>query len=145
NLLIFFMPSFYVAIDSRILNGRVTRVEDGGCYFVDERGNEGYIPRKELAGEPARSAQEMVTPGEAIKYKVLGVDGGGGYRYSSRKADEGAFVTRLFTVTRLEYAMLLEHDLIKVTCYPHSSTVERVERYDDIEKKFIPATDGATI
>jgi hypothetical protein len=39
--------------------------------------------------------------------------------------------------------MLLERDTVRVVCYPHSNTVERLDRYDDIEKKFIPATDGA--
>jgi hypothetical protein len=54
-------------------------------------------------------------------------------------------VTKLFSVTRVEYGMLLEQDLIKVTCYPNSLTVERIDRYDDHEKKFLPATSGATL
>jgi hypothetical protein len=51
---------------------------------------------------------------------------------------------KLFSITRVEYAMLLEMDRVQVTCYPHSLTVERIERYDDAEKKFVPATSGAT-
>ena len=41
--------------------------------------------------------------------------------------------------------MLLELDLVRVTCYPHSATVERIDRYDESEKRYIPATTGATI
>jgi hypothetical protein len=145
NLLIFLLPSFYLAIDSRVISGRVSRVEDGGVYVTMEGGGEGFMPKKEMVGEQESSAQEMVRPGATIKYKVLGVDGRGRYRLSARRADNGDFVTRLFSVTRVEYGMLLERDIIRVTCYPHSSTVERIERYDDVEKKFIPATDGATI
>ena len=51
---------------------------------------------------------------------------------------------KLFSITRVEYAMLLELDRVQVTCYPHSLTVERIERYDDAEKKFVPATSGAS-
>lgn len=51
---------------------------------------------------------------------------------------------KIFSIRREEYAMLLETDLIRVTCYPHSLTVERLERYDETDKKFVPAADGAT-
>lgn len=149
NVLIFFLPSFYLAIDTRVHTGRVSRVEQNGIYVAMEDGaGEGFIARKELA-EPEEGQsnvlQDMVRPGSAIKYKILGTDGKGRYRLSNRKAEENQFVTRLFSVTRVEYGMLLERDVIKVTCYPHSSTVERIERYDDSEKKFISATDGADL
>jgi hypothetical protein len=48
----------------------------------------------------------------------------------------------IYSVSREEYAMLLEDDLVRVTCYPHSLTVERLERYDSSEKQFVPATAG---
>jgi hypothetical protein len=142
NLLIFFMPSFYLAVDSRVLQGRVRRVEDHGCYVVMENGVEGYLPRKEMDVEPGGSVSQVVSIGSDIKYKVLGADKTGGYRLSQRRAEEGQFITKLFTVTRNEYALLLEHDLVRVACYPHSNTVERLDRYDEIEKKFLPALHG---
>jgi hypothetical protein len=52
--------------------------------------------------------------------------------------------SHVFTVKREEYAMLLEDDLVRVTCFPHSLTVELVERYDSTEQQFIPATSGAS-
>ena len=48
----------------------------------------------------------------------------------------------IYSVSKEEYAMLLEDDLVRVTCYPHSLTVERLERYDSAEKQFVPATAG---
>jgi hypothetical protein len=48
----------------------------------------------------------------------------------------------IFSVSKEEYAMLLEDDLVRVTCYPHSLTVERLDRYDTSEKRFVPATTG---
>ena len=51
---------------------------------------------------------------------------------------------KIFTISRREYAMLLELDLVRVTCYPHSLTIERLERFDETEKQFIPAASGAS-
>jgi hypothetical protein len=51
---------------------------------------------------------------------------------------------KIFTIKRQEYAMLLETDLVRVKCYPHSLTVEDIERYDESGKRFIPAASGAT-
>ena len=51
---------------------------------------------------------------------------------------------KIFTIDRREYAMLLELDLVRVICYPHSLTIERLERFDETEKKFIPAASGAS-
>jgi hypothetical protein len=93
--------------------------------------------------EPGSNPTQVVSMGSEIRYKVLGVDRKGGYRLSQRRAEDGEFITKLFSITRNEYAMLLERDTVRVVCYPHSNTVERLDRYDDIEKKFIPATDGA--
>ena len=50
---------------------------------------------------------------------------------------------KIISIPRQDYALLLETDLVRVTCYPHSLTVERVERYDETEKRFVPATHGA--
>jgi hypothetical protein len=145
NLLIFFLPSYYIAIDTRIHTGHVTRVEDGGAYIRMADGNEGFATRKELSSEKASSAFDLVKPGEEVRYKVLGFDSRGGYKLSCKRAEERVTIVKFFTVTRVEYAMLLELDLVRVTCYPNSATVERIERYDDSEKKYIPATSGATI
>jgi hypothetical protein len=145
NLLFFFMPSYYITVDSKIFQGRIERVEDDGAYVRLESGVEGFVPRKELDGERrARSARDMVNPGDQVSYKVTGVDGHGVYKLSCRKAEERSIVGKIFVISRIEYAMLLELDLVKVTCYPHSATVESLERYDESEKRFIPATSGAT-
>jgi predicted RNA-binding protein with RPS1 domain len=143
NLFIFFMPSFYLAVDSQSHTGRVIRVETHGCYVTMHHGAEGYLPRKEMDYEAAGDPTQSVSMGSEIRYKVLGVDKRGGYKLSQRRVEEGEYITKLFSITRNEYAMLLERDLVKITCYPHSNTVERLDRYDEIEKKFIPATDGA--
>ena len=50
---------------------------------------------------------------------------------------------KIFTITRKEYSMLLEEDLVRVKYYPNSLTVELLERFDDSAKKFIPAASGA--
>jgi hypothetical protein len=50
----------------------------------------------------------------------------------------------IYSVSKEEYAMLLEDDLVRITCYPHSLTVERLDRYDSSEKQFVPATSGAS-
>lgn len=142
NLLIFFMPSFYLAVDSRSHSGRVIRVEEHGCYVSMHHGSEGYLPRKEMDLESGASPTQVVSMGHEIRYKVLGVDKRGGYKLSQRRVEEGEYITKLFPITRNEYAMLLERDLVKITCYPHSNTVERLHRYDDVEKKFVPALDG---
>jgi hypothetical protein len=145
NLLIFFLPSYYIAIDARIHRGTVTRVDDDGAYIRLPNGDEGYAKRKELSSEKASTATELVRLGEEVRYKIIGVDGNGGYKLSCRRAEESSAVIKFFSITRVEYAMLLELDMIRVVCYPHSATVERIDRYDDSEKKFIPATSGATI
>jgi S1 RNA binding domain len=144
NLFFFFMPSYYITVDSKIFRGRIERVEDHGAYLRLESGAEGFVPKKELDGKRAKSAQDMVHPGEEVTYKVTGVDSNGVYKLSCRKAEERAVVGKIFVISRIEYAMLLELDLVKVTCYPHSATVERLERYDESEKRYIPATTGAT-
>ena len=51
---------------------------------------------------------------------------------------------KIFTISRREYAMLLELDLVRISCYPHSLTIERLERFDETEKQFIPAASGAS-
>ncbi|HEX5370179.1 MAG TPA: S1 RNA-binding domain-containing protein [Dehalococcoidia bacterium] len=145
NLLIFFLPSYYIAIDTRIHKGNVSRVDDAGAYIRMPNGSEGYCKRKELSSDAASSATEMVSLGDEVRFKVIGVDGKGGYKLSCKRAEESGTVIKFFSITRVEYAMLLELDLVRILCYPHSATVERIDRYDDIEKKFIPATSGATI
>ena len=51
---------------------------------------------------------------------------------------------KIFTISSREYAMLLELDLVRISCYPHSLTIERLERFDETEKQFIPAASGAS-
>jgi hypothetical protein len=45
----------------------------------------------------------------------------------------------IYTITRVDYVRLLENDLVRITHYPHSLTVELVERYDEYDKRFVPA------
>jgi hypothetical protein len=49
---------------------------------------------------------------------------------------------RIFGVSRLEYVTLLEDDLVRVRCYPHSLTVEEIERYDETRDVYVPARSG---
>jgi len=145
NLFFFFMPSYYITVDSKIFNGTVERVEDNGAYIRLESGAEGFCPRKELDMDNKRMrVQEAVRPGQKVNYKITGINRHGVYKLSCRKAEERAVVGKIFVISRIEYAMLLELDLVKVTHYPHSATVELLERYDESEKRFIPATTGAT-
>jgi hypothetical protein len=145
NLLFFFMPSYYITVDSQILQGTVARVADGGAYIRLESGLEGFCPRKELDPESkGKTAEELVQPGQKVNYKVTGMNRHGVYKLSCRKAEDRSIVGKIFVISRIEYAMLLELDLVKVTYYPHSATVERLDRYDESEKRFIPATTGAT-
>ncbi len=145
NLFFFFMPSYYIMVDSRVHTGSVSRVEDHGAYVRMHSGSEGFVRRKELDADViTKSAQDMVKLGEQVKYKVRGMSMAGLYKLSCRKAEERALVGKIFSVSRVEFAMLLEQDEVRVTCFPHSATVERLERYDESEKGFIPATHGAT-
>ena len=50
---------------------------------------------------------------------------------------------KIFSIRRQEYAMLLPGDLVRVTCFPHSLTVENLERYDSSTKQYVPAASGA--
>jgi hypothetical protein len=145
NLFFFFMPSYYITVDSKVFQGNVERVVDKGAYIRLESGAEGFCPRKELDFEvKGKSSYDLVQPGQQVNYKVTGVDRHGVYKLSCRKAEERAVVGKIFVVSRIEYAMLLDLDLVKVTFYPHSATVEHLDRYDESEKRFIPATTGAT-
>jgi hypothetical protein len=107
-------------------------------------GSEGFLPRKEMDLERGATPTQVMNTGHEIRYKVLGVDARGGYKLSQRRVEDGEYITKLFSITRSEYAMLLERDLVKVTCYPHSNTIECLHRYDEVEKKFVPALDGSS-
>ena len=52
---------------------------------------------------------------------------------------------KIFVIPRLDYAGLLETDLVRINCYPHSLTVETIERYDEVDKRFIPANGGNAV
>ncbi len=49
---------------------------------------------------------------------------------------------KIFTIPPLAYASLLETDLVRIRCLPRSLTVEEIERYDETEKRFLPADLG---
>ena len=46
---------------------------------------------------------------------------------------------KIFSVTKEVYGRLLETDDVRVHYYPHSHVVEQVERYEDSERKWVPA------
>jgi hypothetical protein len=48
---------------------------------------------------------------------------------------------KVFTLSRREYGQVLEDDLVRVMCFPHSLTVERLERYDTTTRDFVLAED----
>ncbi len=145
NLFFFFMPAFYITVDSKTFEGRVEQVVDNGAFIRLHSGELGFCSRKHLDIETkGRTSQEMVHPGQEVSYKITGVDRHGTYKVSCRKAEERAVVGKIFSISRAEYAMLLDLDLVKVTYYPHSATVQRLDRYDESEKGFIPAATGAT-
>jgi hypothetical protein len=50
---------------------------------------------------------------------------------------------KIFVVRRIDYASLLETDLVRVYCYPHSLSVVSIERFDEVDKSFIPADGGS--
>jgi hypothetical protein len=45
----------------------------------------------------------------------------------------------IYSIRRTEYASLLERDLVRVHHFPYSLTVAFVERYDEGEKRYLPA------
>lgn len=51
----------------------------------------------------------------------------------------------IYTISRDEYRGLLEEDLVRIRHYPHSLTVVHVERFDETEKKFVPAQPDGSI
>jgi hypothetical protein len=50
---------------------------------------------------------------------------------------------KIYTVTRSQFRGLLEEDLVRIRHYPHTLTVEHVERFDEVEKQFVPAEPDA--
>ncbi|HLF72100.1 MAG TPA: hypothetical protein VI759_08120 [Dehalococcoidia bacterium] len=51
---------------------------------------------------------------------------------------------KIISIPVQAYGLLLETDLVRVTCYPHSLTVERIELYDTSAKQFLPAVGGTS-
>jgi hypothetical protein len=45
----------------------------------------------------------------------------------------------IYSVRQIEYMSLLEHDLVRVHHFPYSLTVGHLERYDEVEKRYVPA------
>jgi len=51
---------------------------------------------------------------------------------------------KIFSIPRQDYALLLETDLVRISHYPGSLTVDFVERYDSVDKRFVPTTHGVS-
>jgi hypothetical protein len=49
---------------------------------------------------------------------------------------------KIYSISKADYAGIIEGDLVRVLHYPHSLTVETLERYDDVAQKFVPAAEG---
>ncbi len=52
---------------------------------------------------------------------------------------------KIFAIARMEYAGLLEGDLVRVLHFPHTLTVEFIERFDETEKQYVPAHGGGEL
>jgi hypothetical protein len=52
---------------------------------------------------------------------------------------------KIFSIPRQDYALLLETDLVRISHYPGSLTVDFVERYDSSEKRYVPTTHGVSL
>ncbi len=143
NLFIFFLPSYYIMTDSRVEKWRVRRMDDAGAsvWMADDK--EGFVPMRDLQALSVRHAYESIRPGDEIECKVTGMRPGGMYKLSCRAAVEHRVVSKVFSIRRQEYAMLLEGDQVRVRCFPHSLAVDRVERFDKTAKKYVPAASGA--
>jgi hypothetical protein len=51
---------------------------------------------------------------------------------------------KIFSISRRDYALLLDTDLVRISHYPGSLTVDFVERYDSVEKRFVPTEHGTS-
>jgi hypothetical protein len=89
---------------------------------------------RDLASEPVQSEGEVAkkwTKGNLFFFFMPGY-------YIAVKG-------KIFTVSRDDYRGLLEEDLVRIRHYPHTLTVEFVERFDETEKKFVPAAHDASL
>ena len=50
---------------------------------------------------------------------------------------------KIFSLNRAEYGGLLDEDTVRIVCFPHSLTIERLERYDTYIRDFVPVADGS--
>jgi hypothetical protein len=90
-----------------------------------------------LLGEISLALAERESPGLPV---ILASSAMGVFRPSFYLLIEN----KVYAVNRLEYSSVLEDDLVRVTCYPHSLVVEAVERYDTYDKTFVPAVSGTS-
>ena len=52
---------------------------------------------------------------------------------------------KIFSIPRQDYALLLDTDLVRISHYPGSLTVDFVERYDTLDKRYVPTTHGVSL
>ena len=52
---------------------------------------------------------------------------------------------KIFSIRRVDYIGILEGDLVRISHYPHSLTVESLHLYDSALKKFVPAVGGEQV
>ena len=52
---------------------------------------------------------------------------------------------KIYSIRRADYIGVLEGDLVRISHYPHSLTVESLHLYDSALKKFVPAVGGEQV
>jgi hypothetical protein len=52
---------------------------------------------------------------------------------------------KIFSIPRQDYALLLETDMVRISHYPGSLTVDFVERYDSVDKQYVPTAHGVSL
>ena len=52
---------------------------------------------------------------------------------------------KIYSIRRVDYIGILEGDLVRISHYPHSLTVESLDLYDNALKKFVPAVGGERV
>jgi len=52
---------------------------------------------------------------------------------------------KIFSIPRQDYALLLETDMVRISHYPGSLTVDFVERYDSVDRRYVPTAHGVSV
>ena len=72
--------------EGRVYTGKVTKVEDFGCFVELWPGCEGMVHVSQLAHERVEKASDIVSVGDEIIVKALGIDKKGRQNFSRKEA-----------------------------------------------------------